>query len=342
MKKSILIPFFWLIGSINATAHIPVDIAENTVKVNALGEESFYYGFAEGDQIVFNFQEMNGKELKEIEIIELPSFSKFMDYKTKKVENKIINVARTSIYKFRLSNSSLSGRICKIKIQRIPKSNETIKFNSSVYWKIIQDTTYTPTEERYLVKSDTFAREVYSSIVQLSSTNALNGNKNNQVLDFTLPRNTISWSFYIAAGAKGSQEYINAREQFAKNAAASMSKIPGYGPLAALAITGVSYFSKVQGEDNVKYWFLSDANSKLLFESGQTFYQYKMGDVINEASQMKRPLSGKVYLALKNDNIADPIKVTLNVVAIEVIQEWSTRIVQVMKVANREVPYLRD
>jgi len=39
---------------------------------------------SEGDQLVFNFQEVNGKELKEIEIIEFPSTSKFMDYKKQK------------------------------------------------------------------------------------------------------------------------------------------------------------------------------------------------------------------------------------------------------------------
>lgn len=319
-----------------------IDIAENTLKVGGLGEEVFYYGFAEGDQLIFNFQELNGKELKEVEIIELPSSTKFMDYKTVKIENKVLNITRTGIYKFKLSNSALGGRICKVKIQRIPASDGTKNFNSSVYWRTVQDTTYTPTEEKYLIKSDTIAQEIYSSIPQISSTNALNGNKNFQVVDFVLPENTISWSFYIGTGNAGRTEYDRARTNFAKSAAATVSKIPGYGPMAALALTGVSYFNKVQGEDNVKYWFIRDANNVSLFNAGQSFMQYKKGDVINEASQMKSPLTGKIYLALLNDNTVDPIIVTIKVVAVQIKQQWGKRTVQIMKVSKLEVPYLKN
>ena len=69
----------------------PVDVAELTIKVGAMGSEELFYGFAEGDQIVFNFEELKGKELKELEIIELPSSSKFMDYKTTKIVDKKVD-----------------------------------------------------------------------------------------------------------------------------------------------------------------------------------------------------------------------------------------------------------
>ncbi|MDP2176806.1 MAG: hypothetical protein Q8K70_12955 [Bacteroidota bacterium] len=340
-KPSILLQLIWILSN-NLLGQTQIDVAENTLKVNGRSEEVFYYGFAEGDQIIFNFNEVNGKELKELEIIELPYSSKFMDYKTKKIDNKILNIVKTGIYKFKLSNSSLNGRICKIKIQRIPASDATKNFNTSVYWRTVQDTSYTPKEEKFIVKSDTIAQDIYSANPQISSQNALNGNKNSQIIDFVLPPNTISWSFYIGTGREGKAEYENARNNFTKNAAASISKMPGYGPMAALALTGVSFFNKVQGEDNVKYWFLSNANSVALFNSGQTFMQYKRGDVINEASQMKSPLFGKIYLALLNDNTMDPIVVTIKVTAIVVNQQWSSRIIQVMSVSNRLEPYLKN
>ena len=90
------------------------------MKVPPQGEEIFYYGFAEGDQLIFNFEEVNGKELKEFEIMFMPSKSIFMDYKTKKIENKILTISETGIYKFRFTNANiLSGRVCKFKIQRL-------------------------------------------------------------------------------------------------------------------------------------------------------------------------------------------------------------------------------
>lgn len=126
------------------------------------------------------------------------------------------------------------------------------------------------------------------------------------------------------------------------NDAVTVSNIPGYGPMAALALTGISYFNKVQGEDNVKYWFINDANNAALFNAGQAFMQYKKGDVINEASQMKSPLSGKIYLALLNDNTVDPIRVTIKITSIQVVNKWGTRIIRVMKVSNQQIPYLKN
>src|SRR5258705_3857823 len=121
-KFTFLFLLFSILGSSMIAQLKTVDVAENTLKVSGFGEEVFYYGFAEGDQLIFNFQEMNDKELKELEITELPSSSKFLEYKTKKIENKTINISRTAIYKFRFSNSAIGIRACKFKIQRIPAS----------------------------------------------------------------------------------------------------------------------------------------------------------------------------------------------------------------------------
>jgi len=64
--------------------------AQSTLKVSAFGQEVSYYAFAEGDQLVFNFEEVNGKEVRKLGIFEMPCPSKFIDYKTTKIENKAI------------------------------------------------------------------------------------------------------------------------------------------------------------------------------------------------------------------------------------------------------------
>ncbi|MBK7561211.1 MAG: hypothetical protein IPI68_06725 [Chitinophagaceae bacterium] len=134
MNKLSILTFTSLLFYFSASTQLPaIDVADNTLKVAAFGEEVFYYGFAEGDKLIFNFEELKGKELKEVEIIELPSNSKFMDYKTKKIENKNLEITKTGIYMFRFANTGLGGRICKFKIQRIPASETTKNFNSSVY-----------------------------------------------------------------------------------------------------------------------------------------------------------------------------------------------------------------
>jgi hypothetical protein len=343
MKKLLPIAFasaFFF--SFNFVDQTSIDVAENTLKIGGLGEEVFYYGFAEGDQIVFSFEEVNGKELKEIEIIEMPSSSKFMDYKTDKIEKKTITVNRTGIYKFRFVNGAISGRICKIKIQRIPANDATKGFNTSVYWRTLYDTTYTAVQERYLISSDTAASAIVDQVAKISSQNALNGNDNKNVVDFTLPEGTISWSYYIGVGSEGKKEYDRARSQFLNSAAGLASKIPGYGSMAALALYGINYFSKVNGEDNVKYAFITNWDNVLAFKAGQAYYQYKQGDVVNDASQMKSPRSGKVYLGLYNDNVMDPIEVMVKVTAITVTEQWGTRTVQKMNVNSRQEAYLKN
>jgi hypothetical protein len=342
MKKRLALHVAFLFTFSSLFAQTPIEVVDNTIKVSAFGDEVFYYGFAEGDQLIFNFQEMNGKELKEVEILEMPGSSKFMDYKTKKVQNKTINITRTGIYKFRFSNAAMGGRVCKIQIHRIPASTETAKFNSSVYWRTLYDTVYTPREEIYIANADTSIIRVVDQKAKVSSTNALNGNSNKTMVDFSLPDGTVSWSYYIGVGAEGQQAYNQSQTQFVQTAAAKVSSLPGYGMMGALALFGYNAFLKAQGGENVKYWFISDWNSVLAFQNGNQFYQYKQGDVINDAVKMNAPKAGKVYLGLLNDNVVDPIEVNIKVSAVVVKNQFAKRIVQDMKVNRSEQAYLQN
>lgn len=342
MKRTYIISLTFFTLSLIGKAQSIIDIYESTMKIGAMGTEEYLCGLSEGDQLVFNFEEINGKELKELEIIELPSSSKFMDYKTTKIANKTLSITKTAIYKFRFTNSAISGRICKIKIQRIPASDATKNFNTSVFSRTVFDTTYIPTQERFLLKSDTAAVTVVDQIAKVSSQTALNGNSNKTIVDFILPDGTISWSFYIGVGAEGKEAFKAATDKFLPEATKYAATIPGYGTMAALALTGINYFSKVQGADNVKYYFITNADNVLLFNSNQPFYQYKQGDVVNDASKMIKPLAGKVYLGLINDNISTAIEVTVKITSITVIQEWETRIIQKQNITSRQEFYLKN
>lgn len=339
MKKTLitLVTVFGL-NTFSALGQNPIDVADNTLKVGAFGEEVFYYGFAEGDQLIFNFEEVKGKELKEVEIIELPSSSKFMDYKTKKIENKIINITTTGIYKFRFSNSAMSGRICKVKIQRIPADESTKNFNTSVYWKTVYDTTYTTVQEKYLISKDTVVHNITDRVAKVHSTTNVNGNKT--TFNFTLPANTVSWSYYVGVDQAGQEAYQQATKEIASKAAPLVSKIPGYGPLAALALGSTSYISQLQKGEDIDY-YICDGNNVNLFLGGQAFYYIKKGKVINDFSRMTTNLKGTYHFCLSNDNAVTGVTVTVKVTAIAVTENWGTRPVEKMNVTSRQVPYLK-
>lgn len=316
-------------------------VAEHTLSLPSDSTLTFYYGFAAGDKVTMNVSVENKLNLSSVEIAEYPTAPFFSELHTPKVRNKSFVVTHTGIFKFSFSNKNADSRVCKLKIERTPASEAAENFSSSVYWRQVQDTTYSPVEEKYIVKSDTLVQQIYAANPQVPARSSL-GSNNYQIIEFTLPPNTVSWSFYIGTGEEGRKNYENTVGHYTDRLASIVARIPEYGPLAALALTGVSYYSNTRGDDNVLYWFLKDASDVSLFQQDKKFRCYKKGDVVSEACQMRSPLAGKILLAVKNDNLVDALKLTIRVAAVEVNQKTATRYVQQIKVVQHKEPYLKN
>jgi hypothetical protein len=339
MKNPILLAvLITLLAAIKSVGQTPVDVADNTFKVKSFGEEIFYYGFAEGDQLIFSFQEVDNKELKEVEIIEMPGSSKFMDYKSKKVENKTVHITKEGIYKFRFANGNIAGRICKVKIQRVPASPATANFNTNVLWRSVFDTTYTTEQERYLVKSDTTVSNFFTDNPHVHSQSSLSGG-NSTFSKFTLPDNTVAWGFYLGVGQEGQQALADATSELAKSAGPLVSKIPGYGPLGALALNGSSYLVKAQGKESINYAVV-DIDNEILWAGGQNYNAIARGQSTNAFSRVTNATKGDFYVCLTNTNIITAVDVTIKVTAIVVNNQWGERPVAKMHVAQRQEAYL--
>ncbi len=116
MKTNILrILLLTLISAGSVNAQSPIIVTETSFKLPILGEEFFYFGFAEGDQLIFSFEELSAKDLKEVEITEFPSTSRYKEYKTKAIQNKKLTVPRTGIYQFRFANTVVLQKNLQIK-----------------------------------------------------------------------------------------------------------------------------------------------------------------------------------------------------------------------------------
>lgn len=336
-NRCILVGLLCSVLAFNIFAQTPITVAESTFKVSPQSEEVFYYGFAEGDQLVFNFEEVNGKELKELEIIELPGSSKFLDYKSKKIENKILVINKTGIYKFRFANSNIiSGRICRFKIQRIPSTPQTKDFNTSVFTRTVFDTTYTSSQERYLIKSDTIISELTNQTAKVHSQTNLNGSRT--TFNFVLPENTISWSYYIGVDQAGQQAYEKATKDLMGSS--SISKLSGYSPLAAVALGAVSYLPLLQRGEDIDF-FIVQGNNVNLFMGNQQFAYIKKGKVINDFSKMD-PVKGNLHVCLSNDNAVMPVSVLVKITAIQLNEIWETRPTKKMSVISKQEMYLKN
>jgi len=314
-----------------------VDVTDQTIKIGGLKEEEMFFAFAAGDQVIFDFRETDNKELKEVEILEYPSNSKFADFKTSRVESKRISVNQQSVYRFRFYNGAIGGRICKVKIQRIPASESTRSFNTNIQWITKQDTswnsytkdviagydtTYVQKTRKELISSEQREELIVDKPQRVHSITNSNGNKTSLI--FTLPANeisayktktVISWAYWVGVGEEANQAWkqnATTISSLTKGAAAYFTT-----PLGALAIGAVADLMIPKlGED--VYYAVTDAENKNLFMGGYEYRLYDSGKGVAGFRKFtdKGMCQGTWFICMSNDNNFQGIDATVRVAAI--------------------------
>lgn len=337
-RKYFLPTVFVALQSVFAYGQQLVDVAESVVKIGIKGEELLFFGFAEGDQLIFSFEEANGRDMNTIEIVEMPSTSRFMDVKTSKIENKKLSVPKTAIYKFRFVNSAILPRTCRYKIQRMPASTATQKFNSTVYYSTFFDTTYVNEVENYLDRTDTVINNFADRTVKVNPLTAPGSSK--ACFNFLIPEEAVAWSFYISTNKGGQQVYADAAKTLGTNAASVIDKFPKYGPLAAVAIGAESYLKKIDTGQYINYWIVEGDNAEL-FSSGSQFRFLKKGKASNDFAKME-PGEGAYHFCFHNDSKVAAVTVTVKITAIIINEKMQSRSVKRMQVTQRSGMHLRN
>jgi len=331
MKTLLLFLFTPFLGFSQLEA---VEVAELTLKVGIAQTEDLYYGFAEGDQIVFSFETLDGKPLKDLEIAEEPYNSKFMDYKPTSIKDHTIKVNKTAVYHFSFRNTPMGGRVCKIKIQRIPKSEDLISFNTNWEWKTLYDTTYVPYTQDSIVGYDTtYTPHIVKELVKID-TNYIDQSKNERihtylnpdgdksVVSFDLPQNintgyrtqeVIAWAYWFGTG-----EPPNISSQLA-----SASQIVfEISPVAGLALGILSLTQSTAGK-NLNYYLLADKQAADIFLYGSgTVSSYDSGDGSSASSRNITRLQGRFYIGFDNDHTY-PVDVDVRFSVVQLTKTYS-------------------
>jgi len=338
VNMSLKTTFFILFLANVCLAQNAVDVADLTLKVKANSSEEFFYGFAEGDQIVFSFSEVDGKELKEVEITEYPENSKFLGYETSKIDKKIINVIDKGVYKFKFKNTHiLKGRICQIKIQRIPASEASKSFNTNIKWVTEQDTTWNTYTKDFVIGYDTLLVQKTKKVIDKEETfeeiimdksqrvhSKTNDNGNKTSVFFSLPDNSvtdfetkkiIAWAYWIGVGEESNKAWQQNRKTLSSgvSTAASLALTP-LGALAAGNLTNL--ILPTIGED-VSYGLVDETN-KGYFMSGIEYRGFDFGKGIAGYKRFtdKQLCQGKFYIVLHNDNVMQGIDANVKVSAL--------------------------
>lgn len=337
MKKiltSLLILAVLCYGRLDAQS--PITVAETNFRLPILGEEIFYFGFAEGDQLIFFFEEQTGKDLKEIEIVELPATSRYKEFKTSKIQNKILTVPHTGIYQFRFANSVLMQKMCKLKIQRIPAGATTQNFNTTVYWRTVYDTTYRTAPQAAITES-------YKTIALFPPTTYyLEPNKveNKPQVSFpiNLPDFTAEWYYiYVVTTDKQKAEALKSSLQLAPTLR------------QRIAERGLSFASDSlpvpAGSASCRIYLLDQTNQHL-FETKGAFRHFKEGTRENAAAglvKIKTASFPNPYLGIRNPDPLAGVYVAVEAVAIIAASEaGQTAVQQSVSIKARKEAYLKN
>ncbi len=312
-------------------------VSEGSIKIAGLGEENLYFAFASGDKIVFSFSETSGKEIKEVEILEYPSSSRYTEFKVSASSEKTVVVNQEGVFRFRFTNGSLGKRVCRYKIERIPASVETAKFGTTVKWVEKTDTSWNTFTKDVTIGYDTtflkMTRKIADTVVQkeelvfdksLRVHSETNENGNKTWIFFDLPsavdkgyesRKVVAWAYWIGVG----EEANKAWKENAKTLSTLTTKVAGVclTPLGAFAAGALTELAIPKlGED--VYYALTDEENKDRFMYGQNYYIHDKGKgvagyrKISETSQCQ----GRYFFCLLNDNTFQGIDVNVKVVAI--------------------------
>lgn len=312
-------------------------VSEGSMKIGGLGEENLYFGFAAGDKIVFSFSEIYGKEIKEVEILEYPSASRYMDFKVSSASEKTVIVNKEGVYRFRFKNGKVSKRVCRYTIERIAASEETRVFNTTVQWVVQTDTVWKTYTKSVVIGYDTSwikqSRRVVDTTFQKEELlldrservhSMTNSNGNKRQVYFTLPVNKItgletkkvvSWAYWVGVGEEANKawkENASAISELARGTAAVY-----FTPLGALAVGAIADLALPKlGED--VYYALTDQDNKNLFMNGSQFRAYDTGKGVAGYRKIvdSRLCQGAFFLCLSNDNYVQGIDVNVKVIAI--------------------------
>jgi len=296
------------------------------------------FGLAAGDEVIFSARVTKGTKLENIIVTEYPYSVRYSDYMTRRLHSKKIKIATTGVYAFAFVADTLETTTVSYKIVRIPANDSVRQFNTNVYWRTVMDTAYTEKKEYGIKKSDTTIVNLIDQTAKVHSRTNLNGSKT--TIKFTLPQNTAAWSYYIGVDQEGQEEFEDATHMVAKYGGTVLKAIPGYGPLAALALGGVSYLTQLQTGEDIDYYIVSDGQESL-FLDGEPFTYIRNGLVTSDFARMVQPLSGTFHFCLSNDNAVTSVQALVKVTAVVVKNTYGYKVSMQKKLVPRQEPYLK-
>lgn len=339
--KQIYITFLLLISLPLYAVKDSIPVVDLNFKIPLMSDYTLLYGFAEGDEIIINYKEAKGKKLKTFEISEYNGSALFSDFNMVSLTNKTIKIKKTGIYVFKFSNLSLGRRICSFKLDRIPVSNETTVFNTTVKERVVADTTYTTRTETFIKKEKYVVKKVHDNqhfYVNSGSNAFFKGGKSRVALPFSLPANTIKWYYTVVAFRdKNKVEAMKQQIHLASDLTKLIDKSGGLNFV-------VKQLSMPPGANYCDVYLL-DSNNLNAFLSKQAYSFEPLGtreNIVSASVELAGGFNEQMYLGIRNPSRTYGVNVLLSVAAIVLEQEIEEREIKDPHVKYKKELYLEN
>lgn len=341
MKKNYLL-LLLLTFSIQLQAETtPINVVDLNFRIQPMSIHQLAYGFAKGDKVIINYSEERGKKLKNFKVFEYNGSSIFSDFNLVSINNKEITIKRTGIYIFKFESTSLARRICKLKIDRIPISQDLISFNTTVKERTVLDTTYTVKKEIYVKSEEYKVKEITQNqhfYVNSGSNAMFKGGKSRVSLPFILPANTIKW-YYSVSSFRDNNVIESTSEQI--NLVTDLTRLVDSSGSLEFAI---DQLSTPPGADYCDVYLLNFDNNSF-FLNKKDYHHILIGtreNIIAANVEVNNSFSEQMYLGIRNPDNMHGINVLVSIAAIIYKQETGIREVKVPNISQRRVLYLED
>jgi hypothetical protein len=275
----------------------------------------FFYAFEKGDEIVINVTMTNKNGTNLIEIATYPAgVVKYTNRGFTELRDLKIKVEERSIYRFTLATNHAFARNALVKVSRKPASAETSVFNANV--------------SRQKIYKPVPIAEPTLLTINSGSNATLKGGKSRILFPVTLPPNTIEWYYRFSASrnpelVKDVQKNFQLFGELTK----AFLKLSGSGILTGSMVdVAINSLAMPPGSDYCDVYLL-DYNNISNFEAknDNAWVYYLEGTRKNLMSgniKVNCCNAGQYYLGIKNSDSSNGINVSVEVIAMTVIEDY--------------------
>lgn len=318
--KKFLLPVL-LLCCVTLPAQVATDlfVADQTFRLD--GTSEFVYAFAEGDQITLTAQELTGKKLKDVEVLQYPDYPVFRAYELDTMLTKVLSITKTGVYVLRFRETGLSKKVCRFTLRRSATHPETAHFDTRVPWDIRSNPDYQVSRRAVPVGKKTEVITLGGQVTVSASKFYLQKAVN--AYQFTLPPHTLRWAYRLSVGQLANDARRRDAEKLTSALQSGAAKLLAVQPETALGAfalgMAIDMTVSTAGED-VEYALLDWANWGK-FSKGENYEAHiQQGGVSVDAQRRYSPLEGTWFFALKSNNWVDDINVTIDIEAVTEVQ----------------------